>query len=287
MSLLELGGVGNQPLRQLGRTAESDEMPARHVVGLEAESLACDAALKLQRKEPIVAPDEDARGNLRPLLEATGRCEYRIRLAWLALGKGRIDERLRHIVKELDQRIERTIARLRLGVAGMLPPLARGFAGCRDHRIEKNEETNPHLLAHERCHETGERLRYDHQAARIPCADRADHGCGGFGQSCPVVGRRERYRGGGVSALLELTDEEVPVPGAAARAGHQDEVAPGWCQRASSWPMRIRLPAGSRSVNSRMPQGSSAGGLRDGAPSAGIPSAANSWYNLSASTTRQ
>src|SRR5215831_8502629 len=262
-------------------------MPARHVVGLDAETLACHAALELQGEEPVVAPDEYARRNLRPPLEATRRGEYRVRLPWLALGEGRIDDRLRHIVKELDQRIERTIARVRFGVAGVPPPLARGFSGSRDHRIEEHKETNRNLLADERRDETGERLRDEYQAARIPCADRADHGRRVLGQPCLVVGGRERDRDGVVSALLELADEEVPVPGAAARAGHQDEVALGWRQRASSCPMRIRFPAGSRSVNSRIPHGSFAGGLRDGAPSAGIPSAANSWYNLSASTTRQ
>ena len=59
--------------------------------------------------------------------------------------------------------------------------------------------------------------------ARIAIADRVNY-CGGvFRQPSAIVRRRQCDADGVVSALLELRRDEMPVPGTAAGAGHENE----------------------------------------------------------------
>src|SRR5262249_1147298 len=81
-------------------------MPARHLVRGDAETLPRHAALKLGRKKPIIASNEDARRHGGPALEVTRACKNGIRLSRLTLRPGFVNHGLWHVMKELDQRIK-------------------------------------------------------------------------------------------------------------------------------------------------------------------------------------
>lgn len=157
-------------------------------------------------------------------------------MARFALCPAFVDHRLRNVVEEVDERLERSIGRttvaqvlfaLCLGVSSIPPPLIRRLAGRWDHRIDQHEQRDAHPLAHEGRDEAPQRLRDEHDAFRIPLADRPDDGRRVIRKAGPVIRRRQLHRDRLVAARPELRRHQMPVRCAPARAGHEDErVAP-------------------------------------------------------------
>src|SRR6478609_7191579 len=106
-------------------------MPAGHLVGLDAETLARNPLLEFDGEKAILAPHENACWNSRPGIEGAGRAEDRFRLLRRPLRPRLFHDGLRHVVEEVDHRVERGVGRtavahvlpaLRLRVAGISPP---------------------------------------------------------------------------------------------------------------------------------------------------------------------
>src|SRR5579862_2485531 len=207
-------------------------MAAGHLVCSDSEALPGHPSLEVSREKTVVARDENAGRHNRPTLEGTRRAEHRRGLTWFALGPGLTDHRLRHVVKELDQRIEGSVDRPPpepvllmpgLFVARIRPPFAGALPGLRNHRVDQDQQSNRYLLADQRCGEAAERLRNEHDVPWLAVADRPDYGSDVLRQASRVVCRRERHSDGLVTTLLEPRCDQMPIPGAAACTRDQEE----------------------------------------------------------------
>ena len=58
--------VGLQPVGELDRTAQRGQVAAGHLVDVQPEPVGGDPALELRREQPVLAPGDDARGDVRP-----------------------------------------------------------------------------------------------------------------------------------------------------------------------------------------------------------------------------
>src|SRR4026209_1059670 len=75
------GGPGRlEAFDELGRAAQSDEMPASDLIRRDRQSLAGDAPLEIRREESVVATDENRRGHIGPRVEGPGLRHGRPRL---------------------------------------------------------------------------------------------------------------------------------------------------------------------------------------------------------------
>ena len=131
-----LGDVAVEPLGELERTGQCGQVAAIHLVGRDAEALSHDAALELGREEPIVAAEQEPRGDVGPRVEGPGFLEGRARLSSDVVGRlcreiGRdvVEEQRLHVVV-----IDRTQA-LALGVARAVP--ARGRCSPTSRRVTR------------------------------------------------------------------------------------------------------------------------------------------------------
>src|SRR5262245_2572085 len=167
------------------RLAQGNEMTARYLVSSKAEAFTCHPTLELSGKEPIIAPHKHAGWYGGPCREGAWGSEHRIRLAWLTLRPGIVNNRLWHVVEEVDQRVKSSVRRttvahvliaLRVGLIGRAPPLARGLVRFRDHGIDEHEQCDVQLLAHEWRDEASQRLCHQDDALWIAIANRADDG---------------------------------------------------------------------------------------------------------------
>ena len=96
-------------------------MASRHFIRLDAETLARDSPLKIGRKESVLKAYEHAESGGTPAVEGARRREHALRLGRFTACPCRIDHRLGHIVKELDQRIKWCIRRTAF-TDGLLAP---------------------------------------------------------------------------------------------------------------------------------------------------------------------
>src|SRR5262245_54282110 len=161
-------------------------MSARYLVGRDSKTLARHPPLERGWQEPIIAPHENAGWHGRPRLERAGGAKHGSRLMRFALRPGVVKHRLWYVMEKVDARLERSIgpatvahvlSALRLTMASIFPPLTRGLAGLRDHRIDQHQHGDSRLCTHERHREAGQRLRDQDHALWIPIANRADDGC--------------------------------------------------------------------------------------------------------------
>src|SRR5262245_11853862 len=152
-------------------------MAARYLVRRDSETLTCDTPLEFDRKEPIIATNEDARRYGRPTRKVALRVEHRLGLTWLPLRPGLVNYRLRHVVKEFEHGIERRVGitavapvllALGLVVAGVPPPLANGLARLGDHRIDHHQQRDRDLFADQWRGEAAKRLGHEHQPPPLP-----------------------------------------------------------------------------------------------------------------------
>jgi hypothetical protein len=122
-------------------------MSAGHLVSRDPETLARDPLLELGRKEPIVAPHENAGWHGRPHLESARGAKHGIGLSRFALCPRVVYNRLWYVMEEVDERVERSVGTatvvhvlpaFRLAMASISPPLTRSLSGLWDHRIHQH-----------------------------------------------------------------------------------------------------------------------------------------------------
>src|SRR4051794_6421462 len=65
------GPVTLEPVREFFGVREGGQVTARHLIGCEAQALACDSALKLRRKESVGAAQEKTGRHVGPRRERT------------------------------------------------------------------------------------------------------------------------------------------------------------------------------------------------------------------------
>jgi hypothetical protein len=213
---------------------------ARDLGDLRAETLPCDPALEVQREEPVVLPGQYPGGHIRPALDGT-------RLAEGDVGLGKVVRFPRghdvrgHVVQEVGGQVELggIPARLRgrdtsRFPAGVAPPVARGFTGQRDHRVDQDQQADRSARARYRRGEAAHRLRGHHDVV-VMAADGGDDRIGVFRQPGRLVSSGQVHRDRLVAASAEFRNDPMPVPRRAARAGNEDEHAHEasvlWCHR--------------------------------------------------------
>jgi hypothetical protein len=193
------------------------------------EALPCDPALEVQREEPVVLPGEHPGRHIRPALDGTRLAEGDVGLGKVVRFPGGHDVR-RHVVQEVGGQVELggITARLRgrdasRFPAGVAPPVARGFTGQRNHRVDQDQQADRGARARYRRGEAAHRLRDHHDV--VMAADGGDDRIGVFRQPGRLVSSGQVYRDRLVAASLQLGNDPMPVPRRAARAGNEDEHA--------------------------------------------------------------
>lgn len=122
-------------------------MTTGRIVDIQAESLAHDTALKLQRKQPVVTSGDDAGRHRGPVVHRPGLPERRVGLSGLGLAERLGTHRLGHVVEEVLNRIKVGAGQAdslkvrdpRFLLSGGFPPLAWRLTGRRYHRVEQHD----------------------------------------------------------------------------------------------------------------------------------------------------
>jgi hypothetical protein len=144
----------------------------RHLVDLEIEAFAGDAALEGSRKEPIVRRRQNPRGHLGPGLKWPGLGEHALARRTLKALVGLSDRRIDVVKEDLSKGVRplsphRSVALENVGdrlvVPDVAPPFTRGLSRLGDHRRQEDEQGHGNARRHQRARERAERLRDDHQ----------------------------------------------------------------------------------------------------------------------------
>ncbi len=218
--------MGLDAFGQLSRMAEGHEVTAHDLVRLDGEALAGDSPLEACREETVIATDEDQRGNVRPRVERP-RLRHRCpRLLGLATAEGLGTNLWRDIMEvdgcvvigDVGREPKSGQVRLhRLSLAGVGPPFGPCLAWLGNHRVQEDQEFDPHPLAHQRRTEAGKLLGDEGLAG--PIADRIHDRVRVRGPARRIVARRERDRYDVVPPFLQPRDDQMPVPGIAPASG--------------------------------------------------------------------
>src|SRR5262245_8192112 len=201
-------------------------MATRHLVNIYVQSFACDPPLEFDRKEPIVAAGYHADRNLWPCFKAAGLTKNDVGLGAL-VRLALLDDRGWHVMQKVRGEIKNGAvpAALRSRLprrdrSRVVPPLARGLAGNRDHCIDQHQHAHRNLLTNQRRSETAERLRdKDHAAG----PDRLDDAIGVNRKAGLLVvpGKIDCERF--VPGLAKERHDTVPVPRNTTRTRNQNE----------------------------------------------------------------
>ena len=235
-----------QAVGEAGRIAERDQVPARHLIRLDAESVAGDAALEPGWEEPVAGADQHPDRDVRPVLEGAWLPEGGV--GWLAWRPGGCQHGPgpgRQVMQEIGLDVELTAAAGRLvGCPARLPgsgsvrPLTRSLAGFGDHRVQQDDHRD-RPPDHGRG-ESGQRLRDQHHAGLA--ANRPIDDLSVFREAKRRVVLRDVHRDRPVTPPPQLGHKQPPIRGLTAGAWHQHERGHRPCPPRYLTPARQRVP---------------------------------------------
>src|SRR6516225_6279993 len=143
-----LGDVGNEELGKLSRTGESNQVSAWDFIGALPQPLARHAGLKIAREEPIIFAHHDVDWDVGPRLEVRAFVESDVALP-MFIPSSLFSDSIWHVVEEVRGEIELDAVATALGrgnprlePSSMVPPVARRFAGKRDHCVYEDEHAD-------------------------------------------------------------------------------------------------------------------------------------------------
>src|SRR5215831_19448163 len=116
-------------------------MAAWDLIGDAAQAVLCQAPHERGGEEPVVLAEDELSGHVRQCIKRPWRVPDRCGFSAPAPAQGLLGQRARYTVVEADERVVVAgLAPVEIGllfggllVAGVVPPLARGFSGRRNH----------------------------------------------------------------------------------------------------------------------------------------------------------
>src|SRR5665213_896390 len=157
---------------------QCDEVTAGHNIRLEAETIARDSALEIEREEPVSLASEYPDRYGWPIHEVARRPEDGVGL-WPLMRFSRSRHLWWNVVQKVRVQVELSAvatghggALARVEPARVIPPCSRGLARVGDHRVHENKLSDGNSSAYHGGSEPTERLRDEHHVTALPdCRD--------------------------------------------------------------------------------------------------------------------